>query len=170
MKNKSTLAFYTLLFSFCITLFSFNTVIAQENGIYEISGSDTQKNKNKSNNDRNEFYDLAFNLQPTHYIKNSGLNTIYDFGDPIKMTFEDTKSLDWLNNINSKKDSLELLIIYLNNLGELNNKLNIMGDKDFKKLKYVFIKCDFKCSENDIIKFIKADTKVRIFYTNEIGG
>ena len=173
MKNNSFLLFYSFLFTILVTLIS-SSAVAQEHGIFELNNNqNTNKrssDKSKYQSENNTFYDLAFNLHPTHYIKNNELKTTYDSGDPIKMTFEDSKSLAWLKNKNCKKNSLELLVINLTNINDLNENINILDDQDFMKLKYVFIICKFKCSENDIIKFIKGNTKVRIFYTNSVGG
>lgn len=172
MRNKSTFTSATILFVLLISLIPVSNSFAQENGIYEISSANNSKNKNDNGKDKSRarFYDLALNLQPTHYIENKRLKSVYDSGDPIKMTFEDSKSLDWLNNKDSKKDSIELLIFYINDINELKNLLDISNDRDLKNLKYVFIRCKFNCSVNDIKRFIKTDSKVRIFYTNEIGG
>ena len=169
MINKST---YLRTFSIAlICLISLPELTAQDIGIYEVSNKQGKNDNVKGNNNRNRFYDLVLNLQPTHYINDNKLKTTYDSADnPIKMTFEDSKSFEWLKNENSKKDNLELLVINLINSNDLNNTIDISKDKNFKNLKYVFIRCNFKCSENDILQFIQTDSKVRIFYSNEIGG
>ena len=172
MRNKCTFSFRIFLFVLLISLGSVTESFAQEFGIYEISSSNTAKanNKNGKVENRDRFYDLALNLQPTHYIENNNLKTVYGSGDPVNMTFEDSRSFGWLNSKGSKKGSVELLMIHLDTANDLQNSLDISDDKDFKNLKYVFIKCRFNCSQNDIEQFIKVDSKVRIFYTNQIGG
>jgi hypothetical protein len=167
MKNKSTLAFYTLLFSFCITLFSFSRVIAQENGIYEISGSDTQKDKNKSNYDRTEFYELTQKLHSTFYIGENKLKNTYGNGQPIRITLDDANSFNFLTKDSSKFSEVEIITMTLNNQGDLNNKLNLSSLNNLKKLKYIYLKCDFKCTDKQIKEFIKYDSNVRVFYKIE---
>jgi hypothetical protein len=58
----------------------------------------------------------------------------------------------------------------LNNSNDVNDSIDLSGSMELKKLKYVFIRCNFKCSEYDVSKFIKADNTVRIFYSSNIGG
>jgi hypothetical protein len=166
MKNHSTLPFYSLLLVFSFFLLQNNKLVAQDYGIIEFQQkNEISKSNSSKNNSRKRFYDLAFNLHPTHYIENGTLKSTYNFGNPIKMTFEDSKSLSWLKNINSKKSSLELITINLNGRNDLNNKIDLTSDNDFPNLKYVFIKCTFNCTENDIEEFIKVNSTVRIFYT-----
>lgn len=166
MKNNSTFPFYSLLLIFCISMLSFYKLAAQEHNIFEIQpDNNLTKSISKKDNNRKRFYDLAFNLHSTHYIENNALKSTYDSGNPIKMTFEDSKSFNWLKNKNAKKDSLELITITLNDSNDLNNKLDLSDKNDFKNLKYVFIKCNFNCSNNDIENFIKVKNGVRIFYT-----
>ena len=173
MKNNATSSFHILLLVLLISLVSVAESFAQEFDIYEISTSNTSKTniKNGKNENRDRFYDLALNLQPTHYIENNRLKTVYGSVDPIAMTLEDFKSFDWVkNNKESKKGSIEILIIQLENTIDLQNSIDISEDKDFKNLKYVFIKCKFNCAQNDIQNFIKVDSKVRIFFTHQIGA
>lgn len=170
MINKSTFSFRTILFVFIVSSIYVDNAFAQENGIYEISRTVSKNNNGKESKSRDRFYDLAFNLHPTHYIKNKELKTTYESGDPIKMTFEDSKSFNWLNNNNSKKDSLEIIIINLDELSDLNQRIDFSNRANFNNLKYVFIRCSFICTEDNIKQFIQADSNVRIFYTIAIGG
>jgi len=173
MKKNATLSLYIFLLIFSASLLFSNPLIAQEEGIYEITNNNTFKNvaksKSISNTGRENFYELAFKMHPTHYFKNSSLKSVYDSGDPVKLTFEDTKSFNLLKN-NAKLNEVELISIMLNNSNDVNDSIDLSGSMDLKKLKYVFIRCRFKCSENDLTKFIKADNNVRIFYSNNIGG
>jgi len=173
MKKNATLSLYIFLLIFSASLLFSNPLIAQEEGIYEITNNNTFKNvaksKSISNTGRENFYELAFKMHPTHYFKNSSLKSVYDSGDPVKLTFEDTKSFNLLKN-NAKLNEVELISIMLNNRNDVNDSIDLSGSMDLKKLKYVFIRCRFKCSENDLTKFIKADNNVRIFYSNNIGG
>jgi len=166
MKNNLKLPFYSLLLFFCTSFLTINNLTAQENDIFEIQQSnENSKVSSKKETDRKRFYDLAFNLYPTHYIENNALKSTYDSGDPIKMTFVDAKSLIWLKNKSSKKDAVELLTISINDRNDFINRLDLSKNDGFKNLKYIFIKCSFNCSEKDIENFIQVQNKVRIFYT-----
>ena len=170
MKKNTTLSLKIFLLIFSASLFFSNNLIAQEEGIYEITNNDTFKNVTKSkgisNTDREGFYELAFKMHPTHYFKNSSLKSIYNTSDPVKLTFEDTKSFNLLKN-NAKLNEVELITIMLNNSNDLNDSIDLIGNIELNKLKYVLIKCDFKCSETQIKTFIKANSKIRIFYSTQ---
>ena len=166
MKNNLKLPFYSLLLFFCTSFLTINNLTAQENDIFEIQQSnENSKISSKKETDRKRFYDLAFNLYPTHYIENNALKSTYDSGDPIKMTFVDAKSLIWLKNKSSKKDAVELITMSLKDRNDFNIKLDLSDNDAFKNLKYVFIICSFNCSEKDIENFVQVRNKVRIFYT-----
>jgi len=170
MKKNTTLSLYIFLLIFFTTLFFGNPLIAQEEGIYEITNNDTFKNdaksKGNSNSDRGSFNELAFKMHPTHYFKNSSLKSVYNTSDPVKLTFEDTKSFHLLKN-NSKLNEVELITIMLNSSNDLNDSIDLSGSMELKKLKYVFIKCNFKCTEDQIKKFVKTNSGTRIFYSSQ---
>ncbi|WP_188653716.1 hypothetical protein [Yeosuana aromativorans] len=175
MKNNSASIRYILFLFIALSLFFGNNLMAQENGIYEVtqkgkSDKEYGKGANKMNNDRTEFYNLAFNLHPTYYFENNFLKTSYDSGNLSKLTFEDAKSSNIVKNEDPKYDQVELITIALENISDLKNSIDLSKDKNLKKLKYVYIKCYFNCSEDDIKKFIQTDKNVRIFYSNIIGG
>ena len=166
MKNYSALPYYSLLLIFCISLLSINKLSAQENNIYEVQQNEVAKSTSKNDNNRKRFYDLTFNLHTTLYIENNKVKVTYGSGEPIKLTFADSKSFNWLKN-NSKTNTIELITITLNNRNDLNNLLDLSNNNDFKSLKYVYVKCNFDCSEKDIEKFIKVNHNVRVFYSNQ---
>lgn len=166
MKTNSKRPLFLLFLIFSVSLLSMNKIVAQENEIFEIQ----KKNENsklslKTENNRKRFYDLVFKLHPTHFIENNGLKVSYDSVDPVKMTIEDSKSINWLNNKGAKKNTLELITILLNDRNDLSNVLDLTISNEFNNLKYIFIKCNFKCSEIDIENFVKVKNEVRIFYT-----
>jgi hypothetical protein len=153
-----------LLFS----LLSSSQLYAQEYGIYEITkGKKDKDNKGKSGN-RDNFYDLALKLQPTHYIENNSIKKSYNAGDPIKVTIEDSKSYNYMKNKNSKYPNVEIIIISLEKPNDIKTStIDLSNDKEYKKLKYVYIKCNSNCSEKDVKDFIKVNNNVRIFYSKE---
>lgn len=104
-------------------------------------------------------------MHPTHYFENSSLKSVYKSGDPVKLTFEDAQSFKLLKNPNSKNNQVELITIMLNSSKDLSNSIDLTKNTDLKKLKYIFIKCNFKCSKDQIQKFIKTNSEIRIFYS-----
>src|SRR5690606_865297 len=163
MKNKSTLVFYTYtLLSICIALFSTNAD-AQENGIYEIAGN------NNAENDREDFYELTYQLKPTAYIENNnvklGGNGGYDNLPIVKLTFNDAKSFNILNQQSIKLNKVELMTIKLSTAADLNNRINLIETSGLNRLKYIFIECAFECTESQINQFITYDNSIiRVFY------
>ncbi len=175
MRNTSFFSnnhFYLLL----IFLFLFSSSFAQDRGIFEIgktTNKSTSKSKSKSveKNNRDDFYELAFKLHPTIYLEKNKISKINDEKhDPVKIKLNGSDSFSKLNNLNSKANKVELIYITLNNFSELNTVLDLDSLKGFNHLKYIYIKCLFKCNSNDIKNFIKnnSSARYRIFYKIEI--
>ncbi|MEN3323989.1 hypothetical protein VP395_09640 [Mariniflexile soesokkakense] len=177
MRNKSPLTLYAFLFSICISLFSITETIAQENGIYElnesnsfssdVSRSSENSNKNKKG-DREHFYNLIYKQHPTSYVGNNVIKKYKDNSLVSKLTFNDTKSFNLLNQNNSEFNSIELITVVLNNPNDLNSKLDLTEISGLNSLKYILIKCYFECSKQQIKEFVNTDSNVRVFYKNEI--
>ena len=169
MKNKSTLTFCTFLFLCCISLFFSNKIIAQENGIYELSNNNFSKSvaKSQADNGRSEFNKLAYNLHPTVYVVNGIEKTTYGQGLPIKLTLKDAKSISVLNSGNPKYNKVQLITIKLNKSSDLNTKLDLSSLSGLSELKYIFIKCNFKCTADQLKTFVNANSVIRIFYRSE---
>jgi hypothetical protein len=171
MRNKSTFAFYTFLFSLCVSLCSFNKTTAQEKGIYELSETNSlaRTSSKKANlNDREDFYALALNLHATIYVENNSLRkSNKNITSASKLTFNDAKSFNILNQNNQDFSDVELITIVLNSESDLNNKINLTQANGFNSLKYVYIKCNFKCSEQQLKSFVTSDAAIRVFYKSE---
>lgn len=157
MNNKSTLTFPTIISTCFIILFSIIHVNAQEKGIYEITSD-------AATNDRSHFYDLAFKLHPTIYLKNNIVKKIYGDGIIKKITFEDTKSFGMLNNQDSKYKDVELITIKLTSKTDLNTQLDLSNSSVFVNLKYIYLKSNFKLKSEVVKNFIKVSPNVRILY------
>lgn len=165
MKNVSALMFNIFLFV-CISTLAISNVTAQENGIYELKKNNIfSKASAKKSNDRQEFYKLSQRLHTTAYISNNSVRNTYGEGKIQKITFSDSRSFDLLNS--KDYSDVELITITLNNPSDLNNKLDLTSNNWLGKLKYIFIKCYFKCTANQIENFITADSNVRVFYRTE---
>ncbi len=167
MKNKSALTYYTLLLTCIVSILTVENATAQEYGIFEITNNNTLlKTAVTKSNDRDGFYKLAQNLHTTAYINNNAISKIYGEGTVQKITFGDSQSFDVLNN--SDYNNVELITITLKKQSDLNNRLDLTVNKNLGKLKYVFIKCYFKCTADQIEKFITSNSNVRVFYSTEI--
>ena len=111
------------MFSFAIL----STLSAQEYGIYEIEKNSKGKDKDKNgkSGNRTNFYNLALNLQPTHYIENNSIKKTYNAGDPIKVTIEDSKSYNYMKNNKSKYPNVEIIIISLEQPSDINKSIDL---------------------------------------------
>ncbi|WOD43059.1 hypothetical protein [Hwangdonia lutea] len=166
MKNKSAITFLTLLLACMVSILSVENVSAQEYGIFELTNESKQsKTAITKSNDRDGFYKLAQNLHTTAYINNNTISKIYGKGKVQKVTIGDSKSFGLLNN--SDYNSVELITVTLKKQSDLNNKLDLTANNNLGKLKYVFIKCHFKCTADQIAKFITSNSNVRVFYSTE---
>ncbi|MEP5341111.1 MAG: hypothetical protein ABJL44_10085 [Algibacter sp.] len=157
MNIKSILTFRTLISACFILLFSIVQVNAQEKGIYEIEND-------AATNERSHFYDLAFKLHPTIYLKNNTVKKIYGEGDMKKITLEDSKSFDILNNQDTRYKDVEIITMKSISETDLNNHLDLSNTSVFGNLKYIYIRSNFTLTPEDIISFIKVNPNVRIFY------
>ena len=167
MKNKSAKTFFTLLLSLGFLLIVQNTANAQEHDVYEVSYNNFKKEISKKN-DRERFFDLAFKKHPTHYFNKNGFKSNSGSTKPLKINLGDTKSFNKILDSNYEKDNVELLVISLDNQTELYNSLDLSNSTDFKNLKYVYVKCNYNCTNEDIIKFIKVKSNVSVFYKYDL--
>ena len=159
MKNRQTLKTSLILVISCLCILLPDFVNAQDRDIYEISES-TSLNIN----DRQDFYNLAFNLKTTVYIKDNSVQNTYGNGSIIKVTMQDTESFDLLKSNQSQYKQTELITIQANTINELSKNIDLTTLSEMKNLKYIFIKCSFKCQLPDIQNFIKANSNIRVFY------
>jgi hypothetical protein len=155
---------------FFVCFISTLDIVAQEKNIYEIS----EKNHSvkavsikKKSKDREAFYNLAFNLKTTAYLENNSEKNLYGKGSIAKISMNDTKSFEFLKSNENKYKSAELIIIKVNSVNELNNSFDLTGLTKMTSLKYVYIKCSFKCKKQDIENFVKVNPSVRVFYNAE---
>tara|TARA_R110002033_G_scaffold137213_1_gene176532 strand:- start:1357 stop:1884 length:528 start_codon:yes stop_codon:yes gene_type:complete len=172
MKNKSTSAFCTLILICCFLLSSVNKVVAQENGIYELT-EDNQlskqiANKKGNSNDRAEFYNLSQKLHSTFYYENNKLKNKYGDGSPLRLNLEDINSFSAINKNDTQFNDIQIITVSLKNENDLNKILDVSNMPGFSSLKYIFIRCHFNCDALKIRKFIKkSDRNIRVFYTTD---
>ncbi len=134
-------------------------MMGQDRDIFEISD-----NSGFDQNDREDFYDLAFNLKTTVYLKGNKVENKYGEGDVVKISLEDINSTDILVLNQMEYKSAELITIKIKNVNELSSKIDLTELSEMTNLKFIFIKCLFKTSSQQIESFISANPNVRIFY------
>ncbi|ULC58110.1 hypothetical protein MBM09_09275 [Flaviramulus sp. BrNp1-15] len=166
MKNKSTLVLIKLIFTFCIYLFSSDQIVAQDADILELNSISNIQAKSSiaKKNNRIDFYNLIHNLHPTIYIDNNTIKKIYGNNPIKKITIENSQSYSILNSKNNNYKSVELITLKLESISDLNNPIDLSNISEFENLKYVYVKCYFKHTADDIKKFIKTNSNVRVFH------
>lgn len=185
MKNKTTLKSFNL-FSIClIAILWLNSVNAQDTTVYELFENDFQMNAVqsktlnksaalKSNANKNEtansgfqnFLELNNNLRPTVYVDKNSIVNITGPEKPVKLKYSNIQAFNKLNEDNSLLNSVELITINIENSNDLNNKFDVSKINDFQKLKYVFIKCNFNCSVDQIKQFVlNLEPEVIVYFT-----
>ncbi|MBO3099374.1 hypothetical protein [Gelidibacter pelagius] len=153
-----------------IGLFS-STSFSQENVIHNLSDREqtvTQMNGLRSSAETSPFpYDLLYDLNATVYIKNNGVLNVEGVGSPAVLKFLDTQSFNFVSTGNSLYNQVELITINLSSVNDLRNSFNVDGIRGFGNLKYIFLKCEFPISENQIRSFLQnADPKIIFFYSS----
>jgi hypothetical protein len=181
MKNKVMLFRSNFILFSVVLLFFINNGIAQETKIYElfetesqtttttqISKSTLSKSATKSNsytNNLNDFYDLNNNLKPTVYVVDNSIVKVSGKTNPLKLNSEDVTSFNVLKSGNRLYQSVELLIVNLENSRELNTPLDLASLQNFNSLKYIYIKCNFKCTVEQIKRFVlNAKPEITIYF------
>lgn len=162
MKNKPLIKTTFILVLLCLCILIPDLTHAQDKGIYEISNT-----TNLSSKDRKDFYDLAFNLKTTLYLKNNKIQSTYGDGSVVKITIQDTKSFAFLEVNQNQYKQAEIITIKVNSINELSNTIDLTTLTAINNLKYVFIKCAFNCQLKDIENFIEANPNIRVFYNAE---
>jgi len=181
MKNKITFRSLNL---FGISLFAFmwlNVVSAQDTSVYELFENDFQINnvqsksatlksnanaKEITNIGLQDFLELNNNLKPTVYIDRNSVKNITGVGNPVKLKYNNIQPFHKLNEDSSLFNSVELITINLKTSNDLKNEFDLSKVNQFQKLKYVFIKCYFDCSVDQIKQFVlNLEPEVIVYFT-----
>lgn len=173
MKNRSVFTCLSSALFCCFFITSINLSFSQEQDIYEVTVNDlnnksSKQAKNNKESDRSEFYNLSQNLHTVEYYHNNKLSNKHGNETLVKINIEDIQSLNVLFQNKGKFKNVKLITIVLNSQSDFNTLLDLSEIKDFSELKYLYIKCNFNCNEQDLKRFIKtsnSENKVRIFYT-----
>ncbi len=169
---------HLLMFIFLVSISNF--VNAQQNQIIQITDNDSgatenkvEKNhksmrSNKSSSDdttRKDFNDLQFKSQHSIYVANKKILTKTGEDKVARLRLEDVSSLDFLYTHNPDFKQIEIISIKINNVSDLNQKLDMSKLSAFDQLKYIFLQCGFDCTEDQIQKFIlNYKSNITIYY------
>lgn len=185
MKNKITFKSFSL-FSVCLIAFVWlNTMNAQDTNVYELFENDFQldkvqaksqtksatlksgvNNKEVTNINLQDFLKLNNNIQPTVYIDKNAVVNVTGAVSPVKVKYSNIKPFNKLNEEESLFNSVELVVINLKTSNDLKNEFDLSKVNQYHNLKYIFIKCHFNCSVNQIQQFVKnTEPEVIVYFT-----
>lgn len=179
MKNKTTLFRSNLILTYVLSLVFIATGMAQEVKIYELFDNDSQVNTTQLSKtakasvtnttytqDLNNFYDLNYSLKPTIYVQNNSIVTVSLNEIPIKVKLEDSNSYTVLKSNNPIFQTVELIVINIENVSELNNIFDVSALQGFSNLKYIYIQCNqFNSSVTQIQNYvINAGVNITVYF------
>ncbi|CAN1566927.1 hypothetical protein MCEGE10_02953 [Flavobacteriaceae bacterium] len=104
--------------------------------------------------EKTKILSLIKNTQPSIYLNSEGIKK---YGDNPVCLYSQSKFLENNNRIKDGIDfnSVEIIIIKIEDLQDLNSEIDASQFFDFLKLKYIYILSTIECSEKDLQKIIK---------------
>lgn len=112
-------------------------------------------------------YDLLYDLNATVYAKDNAILNVEGVGAPVVLKFLDTQSFKLASTANTLHDQVELITINLKSANDLRSPFQLNAIQGFNNLKYIYLKCEFAISENQIRTFLQnADPKIVFFYSS----
>ncbi|WP_299525936.1 hypothetical protein [uncultured Lutibacter sp.] len=162
------------------SLFIFNIIIGQNSNLIQVSESDFEtgqlnrksekgsvvlsRSNNVEKNNNQRFFEIANAKVPTMYVDKGNVRKVSEGNKPIKLKSNDLQLNSLLNSKNEMFESVELIIVKLNQQSDLNKSINVSKLTEFKKLKYIFVKCNFECSSSQIQQVILNTNQDIIVY------
>lgn len=170
MNSKFNTKFLSMIL--LIGLFS-GTSFSQDNVIHKLSDREQTVSHgpavaNRSATVKSEPpYDLLYDLKSTIYIKNNGILNVDGVGAPVVLKFLDTQSFNFVSTNNALFNKVELITINLTSENDLRIPFDVDAIRGFGHLKYIYLKCGFPISENQIRSFLQnADPEITFFYSS----
>ncbi|MCX7549418.1 hypothetical protein [Xanthomarina sp. F2636L] len=163
MRKIIKRTFSNFLMVCALSIFFSANSFAQEN-IQRIFDESSNNNSNLriSGSIPNE---LLHGKNPTIYIENSSILNITGDESPKVLKLLDASSYSLLQDNNRLYNNVEVITITLNRLSDLNNRLDLSTINGFSSLRYVYVKCMFDCSDQQIRSFLlNADSVTTVFY------
>ena len=114
------------------------------------------ESQKESDLDKTKILSLIKNTQPSLYLNSQGIKK---YGDIPVCLYSQSKFLVNNNRIKDGIDfnSVEIIIIKIEDLQDLNSEIDASQFFDFLKLKYIYILSTIECSEKELQKIIKND-------------
>jgi len=182
MKKKYTSLFNLRNIALTVfSLFILNTITGQNTNLIQVSESDfenvilsgkntdgsvisSRPNTLEKKNDQ-RFFEIANAKVSTMYVDKGNVRKVSEGNNPIKLKSEDFQLNTLLNSKNKMFESVELIIVKLNQQSDLNKSINVSNLTEFKKLKYIFVKCNFECSSSQIQQVIlNTNQDITVYY------
>src|SRR5690606_37788182 len=99
------------------------------------------------------------------YIENSRIINVTGETSPKVLKLLDGTSSSLLLDNNNLYRQVEVITITLNRASDLNNRLDLSRINGFPSLKYVYVKCLFECTDQQIRNFLlNRDSVTTVFY------
>ncbi|WP_308992822.1 hypothetical protein QLS71_015830 [Mariniflexile litorale] len=166
MINKLPFTLNAFICVICISLLSFNEVVAQETKVFELKNGTLLQNSNLNGADEvpNQ---LLYSLKPSIYVKNNNIIKVTGPQKPISLTLYDANSLNILKTENSLFSTVQILKVQLKEISDLNSYIDFSNISGFNNLSYIYVTTYFKCTESQIRAFIKnIDSEITIYFEN----
>jgi hypothetical protein len=146
---------FSIIFSIIVNIqLSAQTLTAVELNDY-LSSTGVKKSRVTTTSkqaETNSLESLVYDLHPTAYIQNGEIKI---YGDkPVVKAELSPSSFPLFNSGNPALSQIELLVVKLNADEEANIFLDFSQNRDFKRLKYVYVQCPFECSPSQVEKMI----------------
>src|SRR5690554_4169483 len=162
MKKTIKRTFSNFLLVCMLSIFSSASLFAQEN-IQRIFDDNSENSNLRTSVDIPE--QLLHGKNPTIYIENSRIINVSGETSPKVLKLLDGTSSSLLLDNNNMYGQVEVITITLNRASDLNNRLDFSSINGFPSLKYVYIKCLFECTDQQIRSFLlNADSVTTVFF------
>jgi hypothetical protein len=162
-------------------LFSILTVEGQTTNFIQVSESDfesvqlngniknnieiSSRSNSKEKNTNKRFFEIAYKKFSTIYVENGNIKKVSEEGNPIKLKSDDLQLQSLLNSSNNLFESIELITVDLKQQSDLSKSINVSNLTEFKNLKYIFVKCYFECSADQIRRLIlNSNPEITVYY------
>lgn len=162
MKKLTKRTFSNFLVVCALTFLFSNSSFAQGNIQRIFDDNSDSGNLRTSVNIPDE---LLHGHNPTIYIENSRVINVTGDESPKVLQLLDANSNLLLQGNNSLYNSVEVITITLGRISDLNNRLDLSRINGFTSLRYVYIKCLFDCTDQQINNYLlNADSVTTVFY------
>ncbi|MGY0392318.1 hypothetical protein ACW5R3_07175 [Bizionia sp. KMM 8389] len=160
VKINNNLASFVIASLLC--LFSSENTFAQNN-IQQIFDNSSPSSTSRSAVITPD--NLLHGNNPTIYVENSRVINVTGDTSPKVLKLLDGNSNSILLESNNQYRTVEIITITINQLSDLNNRIDLNALNSFPSLRYVYVKSKFDCTDQQIQNFITNSSSVTtVFY------